>query len=107
MGVQAVLIAAAARSCCSATAVMVNTAPFSHRGVSNSPGWSAPPESCRSHTSSLGGVGSPDSTPRLISGRGQVVRTRLSSQVTDGWLVSFLVSFMFVYLRPSPSTTAL
>jgi hypothetical protein len=43
---------------------------------------------------------------RLGSG-GQVVWTRLSSQVTGRRLVSFLVSYMFVYLRPSPSTAAL
>ena len=36
---------------------------------------------------------------------GQAVWTRLSPQVTGRRLVSFLVSYMFVYLRPSPSTT--
>ena len=38
---------------------------------------------------------------------GQVVWTRPSPPVTGRRLVSFLVSYMFVYLRPSPSTTGL
>ncbi len=38
---------------------------------------------------------------------GQVLQTYLSPQVTGRWLVSFLVSFMFVYLSPSPSTAVL
>jgi hypothetical protein len=38
---------------------------------------------------------------------GQVTWTCPSPQVTGERLVSFLVSFMYVYLRPSPSTTAL
>jgi hypothetical protein len=33
-------------------------------------------------------------------------QTCLSPQVTGERLVSFLISFMYVYLRPSPSTTA-
>jgi hypothetical protein len=41
------------------------------------------------------------------STEGQVVRTCLSPLVTGGRLVSFLVSYMFVYLRLSPSTTGL
>lgn len=35
---------------------------------------------------------------------GKVAWTYLSPQVTGRRLVSFLVSYMFVYLRPSPST---
>ena len=38
---------------------------------------------------------------------GQVAWTGLSPRVTRRRLVSFLVSYMFVYLRPSPSTTRL
>jgi tetratricopeptide (TPR) repeat protein len=38
---------------------------------------------------------------------GQAVSTRLSPQVARRRLVSFLVSYMFVYLRPSPSITPL
>jgi hypothetical protein len=67
---------------------------------------SAPRESYRSHTSSSGDVGSPDPTPRHGSGRSG--RWTASSQLRPGdWSVSFLVSFMYVYLRASPSTTAL
>jgi hypothetical protein len=53
-----------------------------------------------------GGVSSPDLTP-ASEAEGQVVRTRLSPQVTGRRLVSFLVSYMFVYLGPSSSTTGL
>lgn len=38
---------------------------------------------------------------------GQVVWTCVSQPVTGGQLVSFLVSYMFVYLRLSPFTTGL
>ena len=43
--------------------------------------------------------------PAASKAEGQVVWTCLSPQATGERLVSFLVSFMFVYLRLSPSTT--
>jgi hypothetical protein len=45
-------------------------------------------------------------TPRLGSGRSGR-RTCHAPQVTERRLVSFLVSYMFVYLRPSPSIAGL
>ena len=52
--------------------------------------WSAPPESCRTRTSSSGNVGSHDPTPRLRSGRSDrrmkrpVANTALTT-VVDSW----------------------
>ncbi len=51
-------------------------------------------------------IGSPDRLPAWEA-EGQVVWTCHSPQVRGGRLASFLVSFMFAYLRPSPPTTGL
>ena len=65
---------------------------------------SAPPESRRSHTSSSGGVDGPDSTPAWEA-ESQVIESVSGQRWPGNRSVSFLVSFMFVYLGPSPSTT--
>jgi hypothetical protein len=56
--------------------------------------WSAPPESCRSHTSSSGGVGSPDPTPRLGSGRSGPLDLLLAAG--SGRTVSLISSLIHV-----------
>ena len=69
------------------------------RAAASGPGHADPPERMM--------VDRPGVREAARGAEGQVGGPASSQRWPGDWSVSFLVSFMYVYLRPSPSTTAL